>query len=214
DRDLALQTPDRGPGTRPGPGSPAHDRGTGRARLRLSRRGPDGVRRPAVRANVHRVHPCAGCGPSGHTRCLREPGACLLWRRPCHGRREAAAGNARPLRAEPASSRSADRHRSDEPDEHQRRECLMAAASRLSAQVGERWRAVDPLLPAPGLAVPDCGVKLVVTDPGGSTVAAGWCEHWAGAPGSLDLSWGAPRRFQLTAQVAGPDVACALDELL
>ncbi len=90
----------------------------------------------------------------------------------------------------------------------------MAAASRLSAQVGERWRAVDPLLPAPGLAVPDCGVKLVVTDPGGSTVAAGWCEHWAGAPGSLDLSWGAPRRFQLTAQVAGPDVACALDELL
>lgn len=90
----------------------------------------------------------------------------------------------------------------------------MAAADSLSAQVGERWRAVDPLLPTPGLAVPDCGVKLVVTGPGGSTVAAGWCAHWAGAPGSLDLSWGAARRFQLTAQVAGPDVACALDELL
>jgi len=90
----------------------------------------------------------------------------------------------------------------------------MGAANSLCAQVGERWRAVDPLLPAPGLAVPDCGVKLAVTGPGGSTVAAGWCEHWAGAAGSLELSWGAARRFQLTAQVAGPDVACALDELL
>lgn len=91
---------------------------------------------------------------------------------------------------------------------------MISAASSLGAQVGERWRAVDPLLPAPGFAVADCGVKLVVTDTGGSTVAAGWCEHWAGAPGSLDLSWGAARRFQLTAQVAGPDVAGALDELL
>jgi GNAT superfamily N-acetyltransferase len=45
-------------------------------------------------------------------------------------------------------------------------------------------------------------------------VAAGSCEHWAGTPGSLDLTWGAARRFRLTAWTAGPDVAGALDRLL
>src|SRR4029077_2503921 len=48
----------------------------------------------------------------------------------------------------------------------------------------------------------------------GQRAAIGTCEHWAGEPGSLDLAWGAARRFQLTAQVAGPDIAAALDQLL
>jgi GNAT superfamily N-acetyltransferase len=83
--------------------------------------------------------------------------------------------------------------------------------SGLAAQVSGRWRAADPLLPAPGPVPAHCGAELVVTGPGGSVSAAGWCEHWAGPAGSLDRSWGAARRFQLTAQVAGPG---ALDVLL
>ena len=59
-----------------------------------------------------------------------------------------------------------------------------------------------------------CGAELAVTGPDGSTAALGTCEHWAGEPGSLDLTWGAVRRFQLTPQVPGPDAAGALDELL
>jgi GNAT superfamily N-acetyltransferase len=81
----------------------------------------------------------------------------------------------------------------------------------LSARVSERWRAADPLLPAPGFSAPDCGVQLVVTRPDGSTAAAGRCEHWAGEAGSLDLSWGAARRFQFAAHAAD---AAALDQLL
>lgn len=86
-------------------------------------------------------------------------------------------------------------------------------ASGLSEQAARRLAAIDPLLPVP--AVPEgCGAELAVTGPDGSTAALGTCEHWAGEPGSLDLTWGAVRRFQLTPQVPGPDVAGALDELL
>ena len=46
------------------------------------------------------------------------------------------------------------------------------------------------------------------------TQAAGTCEHWVGEPGSMDLTWGAARRFRLTPQLAGPDVAGGLDQLL
>ena len=82
---------------------------------------------------------------------------------------------------------------------------LVAAARRLAA--------LDPLLPAP--AVPaGCGAELAVSGPDGATAALGTCGHWAGEPGSLELTWGAARRFQLTPQIAGPDVAAALDELL
>ena len=42
----------------------------------------------------------------------------------------------------------------------------------------------------------------------------GACEHWHGDPESLELTWGAARRFQLTARVGGPDVGAALDALL
>ena len=86
-------------------------------------------------------------------------------------------------------------------------------ASGIGEQVARRLAAIDTLLPA---AEPPagCGAELVVTAPDGSTTARGTCEHWAGEPGSLELTWGAARRFQLTPQVAGPDVGAALDELL
>jgi ribosomal protein S18 acetylase RimI-like enzyme len=54
----------------------------------------------------------------------------------------------------------------------------------------------------------------MVTGAGGRLVAAAACEHWAGEPGSLDLTWGAARRFRLTAHVDGPEVANNLDLLL
>jgi GNAT superfamily N-acetyltransferase len=66
----------------------------------------------------------------------------------------------------------------------------------------------------PGAPPPGCDAGLVVTGADGQPAAIGTCEHWAGAPGSLDLTWGAARRFRLTAQMAGPDIAVALDQLL
>ena len=81
--------------------------------------------------------------------------------------------------------------------------------------LAERWRALDPLLPVPPPLTPGCDAGLLVV--GGHPArpaAVGSCEHWTGEPGTMDRSWGAARRFMLTAQVAGPDVAGALDELL
>jgi GNAT superfamily N-acetyltransferase len=89
----------------------------------------------------------------------------------------------------------------------------LGTASTASERAAARLAAIDPLLPVP--AVPEgCGAELTVTGPDGSTAAPVTCEHWAGEPGSLDLTWGAVRRFQLTPQITGPDVAGALDELL
>ena len=86
-------------------------------------------------------------------------------------------------------------------------------ASTVGEQAAKRLAGLDPLLPVP--AVPaGCGAELAVTGPDGSIAAVGACEHWAGEPGSLELTWGAVRRFQLTPQIAGPDVPAALDELL
>jgi len=84
----------------------------------------------------------------------------------------------------------------------------------LDGLVAQRWAQIDPLLPSPGRRSPHCGASLVVAGPGGTIAAAGSCEHWADAPGSLDLSWGAARRFQLAVAVADPDVAGALGQLL
>ena len=86
--------------------------------------------------------------------------------------------------------------------------------SGISARVARRWQAIDPLLPAPVARPPGCGADIVVAGPDGEPIATGTCEHWEGVPGSLDLCWGATRRFQLNAQIAGPDVAAALDRLL
>lgn len=85
--------------------------------------------------------------------------------------------------------------------------------SSVSAAAGRRWRAIDPLLPAPSVPA-DCGARLEVTGTGGRAVAVGACEHWQGAPDSLELSWGAARRFQLTGAISVPDVAGVLDGLL
>jgi GNAT superfamily N-acetyltransferase len=83
----------------------------------------------------------------------------------------------------------------------------------LRAQVAARWEAIDPLLPGPSTA-PGCGAELVVPGKEELPAAIGICRHWRGSPGSLDLTWGATRRFRLTAWTAGPDVAAALDRLL
>ncbi len=79
-------------------------------------------------------------------------------------------------------------------------------ASGVTALVAQRWAGLDRLLPVP----PALAGGDLVAVPG----AVGRCEHWAGQPGSLDLAWGAARRFRLDPQVAGPDVRGALDALL
>lgn len=86
------------------------------------------------------------------------------------------------------------------------------AVNSVIAQVAKRWQALDPLLPAPEPSPPGAG--LVVVQPDGRPEAIGSCDLWEGTPGSLDLSWGAARRYQLSAAVAGPDVGRALDRLL
>ena len=91
------------------------------------------------------------------------------------------------------------------------------AAGDVCPPMFERWRRIDPLLPAmvPWYAAPNCGAPLIVSGPDGRRpTAAGRCEHWAGRPQSLDLSWGTARRFRLSAEIAGPDVAAGLDGLL
>ncbi len=85
--------------------------------------------------------------------------------------------------------------------------------SGISAMVTRRWQAIDPLLP-PSARPRGCGADIVVEGAGGEAAAIGTCEHWEGTAGSLDLCWGAARRYQLTAQIPGPDVAAALDRLL
>ena len=89
---------------------------------------------------------------------------------------------------------------------------LAQTAREITTRASARLRAVDPLLPPfePGPA--HCGASLMVDEPG--RAAAGWCEHWTAGPGSLDPTWGAPRRFQLSAAVAGPDVTGGLSLLL
>jgi GNAT superfamily N-acetyltransferase len=70
-----------------------------------------------------------------------------------------------------------------------------------------RWRQLDPLLPA---VLPADPAGHHVTRPGGR----GSCRHWAGVPDSLDLTWGAARRFEVTPHIDGPDVATSLDQLV
>jgi GNAT superfamily N-acetyltransferase len=87
-------------------------------------------------------------------------------------------------------------------------------AGSVLADVTRRWQTLDPLLPEPSAPGPDCGAELIVAGADGQPAAIGACEHWAGAPGSLELTWGAARRFRLSAWTSGPDVPGALDQLL
>jgi GNAT superfamily N-acetyltransferase len=86
-------------------------------------------------------------------------------------------------------------------------------SSDVAALAARRRLAADPLLPPDGPAAPDCETALIVGGPDGPA-AVGRCQHWAGEAGSLDLTWGAARRFQLSAAVAGPGVTHSLDQLL
>jgi GNAT superfamily N-acetyltransferase len=86
-------------------------------------------------------------------------------------------------------------------------------ASGVFARAERRLLRIDPLLPWPLPEAPHCGVPLGAAYEAGAA-AVGWCEHWAAEPGSLDLSWGAARRFQLIPTIAGPDVAAGLGQLL
>lgn len=84
----------------------------------------------------------------------------------------------------------------------------------VGGQVARRWEQADPLLPMPGPMRPGCGARFAVRGADGRALAVATCEHWSGAPGSMEMSWGAARRFMLDVRVAGPDIAVGLDELL
>jgi GNAT superfamily N-acetyltransferase len=86
----------------------------------------------------------------------------------------------------------------------------------LFADIAQRWHAADGLLPTPVVPESDshCGTVIAAPGVGGRQSAVGACEHWHGDPESLELTWGAARRFQLTARVGGPDVGAAVDGLL
>ena len=86
-------------------------------------------------------------------------------------------------------------------------------ASGVFARAERRLLRIDPLLPWPLPEAPHCGAPLGTGYEAGAA-AVGRCEHWAAEPGSLDLSWGAARRFQLIPTIAGPDVAAGLGQLL
>ena len=88
------------------------------------------------------------------------------------------------------------------------------AAAGFSAQAARRRQAIDPLLPEPGDQRSGCGARLIVAGAGREPAATGTCEHHQGSAESLDLTWGAARRFQLTVRLAGPDAETALDQLL
>lgn len=84
----------------------------------------------------------------------------------------------------------------------------------LAARVTERRQVIDPLLPGTNAVQAGCGQELGVAAADGRPAATGVCEHWAGPADSLDLTWGAARRFRLTPLVADLDGAGALDRLL
>jgi GNAT superfamily N-acetyltransferase len=81
------------------------------------------------------------------------------------------------------------------------------------ARAERRLLGVDPLLPGPRPDAPHCGAPLGAGQ-GADAAAVARCEHWTAEPGSLDLSWGAARRFQLSATIADPDVPAGLSQLL
>jgi GNAT superfamily N-acetyltransferase len=75
----------------------------------------------------------------------------------------------------------------------------------LHAAQAARWRAVDPLLPAPPPPQPD---PLTVPD------GAGWVRRVVLDPNAVSATWTALRNHVLTAHVAGPDPAAALGALI
>lgn len=89
--------------------------------------------------------------------------------------------------------------------------------SDLATRVARRERILDPLLPGASASVPSapgCGAEFPVAGPDGAPASIGACHHWHVAPEALELSWGAAVRFLLRVQLAGPDVAAQLDQVL
>jgi hypothetical protein len=93
-------------------------------------------------------------------------------------------------------------------------DAVTAAQSASTAAVASRWQAIDGLLPAPRAPRSGCGAEFVAAGADGRPAATGTCQHWTGTPESLELTWGAARRFELRVSVAGPDVGSAMDQLL
>jgi GNAT superfamily N-acetyltransferase len=87
-----------------------------------------------------------------------------------------------------------------------------------------RLALIDPLLPAqsppghafsgPSATANSCEARFAATDATGALTALGRCEHWDADFESLDAVWGAARRFTLIPEIAGQDVAGALDQLI
>ncbi len=86
--------------------------------------------------------------------------------------------------------------------------------SNLSDSQNRRWRELDPLLPPPAALQAGCGARFAVAGDGGDITAIASCVHWDGEPDSMELTWGAARRFRLAVHAAGPDIAAGLDALL
>jgi GNAT superfamily N-acetyltransferase len=86
----------------------------------------------------------------------------------------------------------------------------------VSARAARRLTAIDPLLPDPAEVPAGCDATFIADRTAGPDrpAAIGFCDHWAGEPESIALSFGAARRFRLIPRIAGPDTAQALDHLL
>lgn len=87
-------------------------------------------------------------------------------------------------------------------------------AADVRVRARHRLRLIDPLLPDHADPLPGCDERFFATASDGELIATGRCEHWTGEPGSLELIWGARRRFRLIPEIAGPDVADALGQLV
>jgi GNAT superfamily N-acetyltransferase len=91
-----------------------------------------------------------------------------------------------------------------------------STAAEVRARAARRLADIDPLLPESDALPPGCGALFAAEGTEGSDhpAAIASCERWQGEPGSIDLAWGAARRFRLIPAIAGPDVSTALDSLI
>jgi len=81
----------------------------------------------------------------------------------------------------------------------------------LNEAVASYWRAIDPMLPAPGDLPAGCGGSLVVPGTNGRPAGIGLCRHLHIADDVLDQVWGTKTRLDLTPRLR---TSAALDELL
>jgi GNAT superfamily N-acetyltransferase len=81
----------------------------------------------------------------------------------------------------------------------------------LNEAVTSSWRAIDPMLPAPGDLPAGCGASLVVPGANGHPAGIGLCRHQHIADDVLDQVWGTITRLDLTPRLR---TSAALDELL